>query len=129
MCLHFPVERVAFVTAFDLTPFGPCYGQPESDPDAFLRSAELLRGLDVDWFITSHEYGYLSRADFLVELDRFMAVIQKREDKIRKLLHLSEGEILREGVIYYKHIVDRDPWIVLMGTIMVRKHLSRLGVL
>lgn len=127
MALHFPDAGAAFVTDFDLTPFGPWYGQPESDPDDFLASAEKLRKLDVAWFITSHEYGYLPRAQFLAELDRFMDVIRKRDERIETLRHLDEESILRSGAIYYKHLIDRDPWIFLMGTIMVRKHLERRG--
>lgn len=126
MAMHFPGEGAVFVTDFDLTPFGPWYGQPESDPDAFLASAEKLRALDAEWYITSHEYGYLRKADFLRELDRFMAVIEARDARIRKLAGRTEEEILRAGAIYYPHLIDRDPWIPLMGTIMVRKHLRRL---
>lgn len=128
MALHFPDAGAVFVTDFDLTPFGPWYGQPESDPDDFLASADILRNLDAEWFITSHEYGYLPRQDFLRELDRFMLVIVQRDERIHALRHLDEEAILRSGAIYYKHLIDRDPWIFLMGTIMVRKHLSRVGV-
>jgi glyoxylase-like metal-dependent hydrolase (beta-lactamase superfamily II) len=127
MALHFVNEGAVFVTDFDLTPFGPWYGQPESDPNDFEASAAKLRRLDAEWYITSHEFGYLQRRDFVAELDRFMAVIPAREERIRKLLHLSESEIYRAGAVYFKHLVDRDPWIVLMGTLMVRKHLHRLG--
>lgn len=128
MALHFPDVGAVFVTDFDLTPFGPWYGQPESDPDAFLASADKLRKLDVEWFITSHEYGYLPRAEFMAELDRFMAVIHRRDEHIASLSHLDEEAILRSGAVYYQHLIDRDPWIYMMGTIMVRKHLKRLGV-
>lgn len=127
MALHFLNEGAVFVTDFDLTPFGPWYGQPESDPDDFEASAAKLRGLDAQWYITSHEFGYLERNAFLAELDRFMAVIPARDERVRRLLHMREGEIFREGAIYFRQLVDRDPWIVLMGTLMVRKHLHRLG--
>ena len=124
--LYFPDEGVVFVADFDLTPFGPWYGQPESDIEAFLRSAEKLRSLDAEWFITSHEYGYLPRVAFMNELERFLEVIEARERQIARWLHLTEAEILRKGVIYFSHIVERNAWMWMMGTIMLRKHVARL---
>jgi hydroxyacylglutathione hydrolase len=127
MSLLFPNQGVAFVADFDLTAFGPWYGQPESDIEQFLQSAAKLRSFDVDWYVTSHEYGYLPKAAFLAELDRFMAVIEKRHRKIKSLLPMDESELLRRGVIYYPHIIERNAWMYMMGAIMVRKHLAAMG--
>lgn len=58
MALHFPDVGAVFVTDFDLTPFGPWYGQPESDP-----GSNFSPNSPVSWRSSTNETSASKRYD------------------------------------------------------------------
>ncbi|MBF0279786.1 MAG: MBL fold metallo-hydrolase [SAR324 cluster bacterium] len=66
----------------DLTSFGPYYGDIWSSLEDFERSIALVREIKVEWYATFHHIGVLKRVEFLERLERFAAVIEKREQRL-----------------------------------------------
>jgi glyoxylase-like metal-dependent hydrolase (beta-lactamase superfamily II) len=130
LCLHFPAERLAYIADYDLTDFGPWYGNRSSDPDAFLESADRIRALDVDWIVTSHEVGIVRRDALDPLLDRFLAHIERRDERVLDRLSADPrnlDELDGGGVVYTPRAVSRSPWTRLWERQHVRKHLERLA--
>jgi glyoxylase-like metal-dependent hydrolase (beta-lactamase superfamily II) len=129
VCFHFPTQRLAYISDFDLTEFGPWYGNASSDPDAFVASGRRLEALDVDRYVTSHEVGIVDREALPALLATFLAHIPARDERLydrlaepRSLSELSTGDI-----VYSTSAVARSPWLALWERQHVRKHLARLA--
>lgn len=128
-CFVFPGLNCAFVTDYDLTPFGPWYGSVHSDMEAIISSAEKLKELKkITWFITAHEEGIFNRDDFMAGLDRFINVIYTRETRILKLIEekpRSMDELVRSSIVYNSRHV-KDKFTYLWEWNHLQKHLERL---
>jgi glyoxylase-like metal-dependent hydrolase (beta-lactamase superfamily II) len=128
-CFLFPRQRAAYVTDYDLTPFGPWYGSIHSDMEAIITSADKLRNLDgIDWFITSHEMGIFKRNDFLKGLDKFISIISERDEKILEILNNGSktlDELVRSSIVYNSRHVE-DKFTYMWEWLHLEKHLSRL---
>jgi hydroxyacylglutathione hydrolase len=122
----FREQEVLFVGDYDLTPFGPWYGDVKSDIDATIASINLLRKISAKTWIVSHEKGLLDSEPG--ELwDRYLNVIDERDNKLLNLLKepRTMAQIVDARIIYRK---KREPAAfydygekALMG-----KHLQRL---
>ena len=55
LCLHFPDDGILFLGDYDLTAFGPWYGDAPCGIDAFRQSAIRLAAIAADRFVVSHE--------------------------------------------------------------------------
>jgi len=122
----FREPEVLFLGDYDLTRFGPWYGDVRSDIEAIIASVNRLRAIPARVWIASHETGV-----FQVEpgalWDRYLSVIREREEKL--LGFLSEprkiSEIVEAGLIYGKNREPKEFYDfgerALMG-----KHLDRL---
>jgi glyoxylase-like metal-dependent hydrolase (beta-lactamase superfamily II) len=115
-CFVFPKQRAAYVTDYDLTPFGPWYGSRHCDLEAIITSADRLRDLeDIDWYLTSHEMGIFNRNDFMAGLDEFLAIIDKRDQRILEILEdgsKSMDELVRSSIVYKaKHVEDKFTYL------------------
>lgn len=126
-CLHFPDEGAVYTGDIDLTSFGPWYFGDDGDIDLFIESALRLRDLDAGDFITGHEAGVLKRPDFLLRLEQFLEIVDKREARIIAALDkpMSIDDLADRGPFYGKkfHV---DEWVRAWETIAVRKHVNRL---
>lgn len=116
-----------FLGDYDLTPFGPWYGDAGSSIEETLRSIERLRGIDASLWIPSHGPGWIDAPPGPL-WDRYGEVVHERERKL--LLFLSEPrsfrEIVRARIVYGK---PREPaafYDYAEGALM-GKHLARLG--
>jgi glyoxylase-like metal-dependent hydrolase (beta-lactamase superfamily II) len=88
-------DDLVYLGDIDLSSFGPYYGDAWSDLEAFDRTLERLRHLEVRWYATFHHVGLLEgRAAFLARFERFAAVIRDREERL--LRFLSEPHTLDE---------------------------------
>lgn len=128
--LWLPDLRAALVTDYDMEPFGPWYGNPVSDLDAYVATLEaLLKRDDIDWFVTSHQRGMLDRETFREEGRRYLDMIESRTMRLVELLDVNRPsrvrELLGKGVFYSTHAFGRNPVFALFENQMTRKHLAR----
>src|SRR5512140_3190197 len=78
LCLHFPDDRILFLGDYDLTEFGPWYGDAPCGIDAFRRSADRLAGIAADRYLVSHE-GPVHRAPIGGKMNAYLSVIGQRD--------------------------------------------------
>ena len=55
LCLHFPDDGILFLGDYDLTAFGPWYGDAPCGIDGFRKSALRLASIAADQYVVSHE--------------------------------------------------------------------------
>jgi glyoxylase-like metal-dependent hydrolase (beta-lactamase superfamily II) len=125
-CLFFPEESLLFLGDIDLSPFGPWYGDLYSSLDDFIASVEKVRRIPARHYVSSHEQG-LFAAPIGHLLDRYLAVIETREQKLRELLSepRTREDIIARRIVYGrprepKSFYDFAEWAIL------RKHLERM---
>ena len=126
-CPYFLDEGVVYTGDIDLTSFGPWYAGTDGDIDSFIQSARLIAGLNADHFITGHQEGVFSHSEFLKRIDRFINIIEERQQRLIKLLEsgITLQDVPNHGLIYSpKYHVD--PWIKMWEGIAVSKHYERL---
>jgi glyoxylase-like metal-dependent hydrolase (beta-lactamase superfamily II) len=127
-CPYFPDEGLVYTGDIDLTRFGPWYFGCDGDIDAFVRSSRALLDLDAQWYLTGHEVGLVSKAEFAERLTAYLEVISARDRRIQELLAagVPPADLAQHGLIYPTryHV---DPWVRMWDAIGVRKHLERLG--
>ena len=128
-CFVFPRQHAAYVTDYDLTPFGPWYGSLHCSLEDIITSAEELKNLEgITWYLTSHEMGIYKRDDFIQELDKFMAIIPQRDERILKILRKeprSLEELVKCSIVYKaKHVEDKFTY--LWEWLHLEKHIERL---
>ncbi len=117
-----------FVGDIDLTSFGPYYGDHSSSLDDFLTSIERLRDMDARWYGTSHHVGVVDgRQAFLDALDRFAAVIDRRDDTLLQLLRRPRTleDVVAHRLVYRPHV--RLPLVEAVERRTALLHLERLG--
>ena len=125
LCLHFPDDGILFLGDYDLTPFGPWYGDAPCGIDAFRRSARRLAAIPADRFVVSHE-GPVHRGPIAEKMDAYLAVIDRREEALRDYLRepRSRGEIIAARLIYGP---DHDgPWFDYGEWALLSKHLDAM---
>ncbi len=106
-CFHFREPEVLFLGDYDLTPFGPWYGDVTSSIEQTISSVEKLRQIPAKVWLTCHETGVFDQQPGTI-WDDYLEVIQTRE---RKLLDfLSEPrtveDIIHQWIVYLK---PREP--------------------
>jgi glyoxylase-like metal-dependent hydrolase (beta-lactamase superfamily II) len=126
----FLVEPDGFLFSgdIDLTSFGPYYGDLSSDLDDFVSSIERLRDMDARWYGTSHHVGVLDdRRAFLTALDRFAAVIDRRDETLLNLLRRPRTleDVVGHRLVYRPHVQLPVADAVERRTALL--HLARLG--
>jgi len=127
ICLHFADEGILFLADYDLTPFGPWYAGSDGDIDQFIASCRMIEEVEAEYFITGHEMGVLGREEFRAGMDRYLAGIDERDEKILSLLSspLSLEEVARLALIYGRRF-HVDAWVYMWEFITIKKHLQRL---
>ena len=97
-------DGVAYVGDIDLTGFGPYYGDHWSDLDAFVRSIARAEEIEARWYATFHQKGVVEgREEFLAQLRRFAAVIDRRDERLLELIGQGPATVDRlvdEGIVY-----------------------------
>ena len=93
--LHVEPDDVLYLGDIDLSSFGPYYGDAWSSLEDFERTLEKVRGLSARHYATFHHIGVIDeRETYLARMDRFVAKIRDREDRL--LDYLSEPHSLDE---------------------------------
>ncbi|MDY6852193.1 MAG: MBL fold metallo-hydrolase [Thermodesulfobacteriota bacterium] len=124
----FPKPGLLFLGDYDLTPFGPYYGDAHSDIDATIVSVNRLRRIPAKVWVTSHETGL-----FLTDpgdiWDQYLAAIDEREAKLLDLLTAPRtmAKIVEARILYRK---EREPkeFFDFSERAHMSKHLERLMV-
>ena len=122
----FREPAVLFMGDYDLTSFGPWYGDRDSSIDLTIASVQALRRIPAKVWLTSHDHGCFE-SDPGEAFDRYLAVIDQREQKLLDFLTQPRTleEVGAQCIVYRK---PREPraffeWgeQAIMG-----KHLQRL---
>lgn len=116
-----------FLGDYDLTSFGPWYGDSGSSIEETLRSIERLRGIDASLWIPGHGPGWIDAPPGPL-WDRYGEVVHERERKL--LLFLAEPrsfrEIVHARIVYGKPREPAEFYDYAEGALM-GKHLARLA--
>jgi glyoxylase-like metal-dependent hydrolase (beta-lactamase superfamily II) len=101
ICLHFPDEGILFLADYDLTPFGPWYGDLYSDIDQTIESLRLLQAFPAQTWLTGHETGVFTEPPGLLWKD-YEKVIHEREHRLLDLLAVPRTleEIVAACLVY-----------------------------
>ena len=120
-------DGVLYLGDIDLSSFGPYYGDAWSDLEDFERTLAMVRGIEARWYATFHHIGVLDgRAAFVERLDRFAAVIGRRERAL--LAYLAEphtlAEIAAHRFVYRPE--DKISWADPVERRSMGQHIARL---
>ncbi|MGY1624978.1 MBL fold metallo-hydrolase [Geodermatophilus sp. SYSU D00965] len=116
-----------FLGDVDLTSFGPYYGDLSSNLEDFAASIARLRDVEARWYGTSHHVGVVEgRPAFLAALDRFAAVIRRRDDVLLELLRQPRTleDVVAHRLVYRPHV--QLPLVDAVERRTARLHLERL---
>jgi len=126
VALNFPDQGVLFMADYDLTPFGPWYGDVESSIDQTISSVEMLRQIPASIWLTSHEQGVFENQPGPL-WQRYLDVIHDREAKLLALLEqpCRIQDIVNAWIVYRK---PREPlsFYTFTEKALMTKHLERL---
>jgi glyoxylase-like metal-dependent hydrolase (beta-lactamase superfamily II) len=119
---------VAFIGDFDLSGFGPYYGDATSNLADFRRSLRKLAELPAKVWITSHHKGVVDdRAQFSELLSAFAARIDQRE---ARLLQMLAGEPQRLEQLVAQRLLyppeASDLWVGCAEARSIGQHLNEL---
>jgi glyoxylase-like metal-dependent hydrolase (beta-lactamase superfamily II) len=124
--LLFREQEVLFLGDYDLSNFGPWYGDRDSDIDATIASVNRLRAIPAKVWIAAHEQGIFQEEPG--ELwDRYLQVIERRDEKLLDLLKepRTMSDIVDARIIYGRR---REPasFFDFGERALMGKHLERL---
>lgn len=126
VALKFLEEDVLFIGDYDLSGFGPWYGDRFSSIEETVQSVQVLRSIPARRWIASHETGVFTEPPG--ELwDRYLGVIDKREERLLEVLKEPKTleEIARSWIVYGR---PREPeaFYLYGEKAIMKKHLKRL---
>jgi glyoxylase-like metal-dependent hydrolase (beta-lactamase superfamily II) len=126
LAFHFKEPGVLFLGDYDLTPFGPWYGDVYSSIEDTMASIEHLRQVPARVWITGHEQGVFEQEPGRL-WDEYVNVILQREEKLLSLLSQPRDrqEIIEAWIVYGKprepkYLFEFGEWAIM------EKHLERL---
>lgn len=121
--MYFPEEGIVYCADIDLTSFGPWC----EDSEQFIASAHKVAKLDADTFITGHEVGSVSKAEFNARLEQYLDVLIRRDQRmLEKMVQpLAFEEIVPMGIFYGPRIFA-DEFMYNWEWNMDKHHLQRL---
>jgi len=119
---------IAFIGDIDLTGFGPYYGDATSSLAAFRRTLARVRDLPANAWITSHHRGVITdRVVFLTHLEKFCAVLDKRDEALVASLRdkpQSLRDLAERRFVYPRHF--NAPFVDGVERRMIAQHLDAL---
>jgi len=117
-----------FIGDIDLTSFGPYYGDLSSSLEDFEGSIARLSEVEARWYGTSHQAGVIGgRHAFLAALDRFTAVIRRRDETLLQLLRQPRTleDVVAHRLVYRPHV--QLPFTGAVERRTAQLHLDRLA--
>jgi len=127
LSFFFPEPGVLFLGDYDLSRFGPWYGDTHSSIAQTVASVERLRRVPARIWITSHEEDGVFEEDPGPRWDRYLGVIRTREERLLSLLRTPAdlAGIVEARIVYGR---PREPrWFFdLNERLILTKHLEAL---
>jgi glyoxylase-like metal-dependent hydrolase (beta-lactamase superfamily II) len=129
-CFWMPDERIILGFDIDLSPFGPWYGNPESDIDSFRNSITRVMDIPAEIYLSSHarpiRNPYIQK-----RLQAYAAFFDERDRQILDLMTRSPAmameDLVRLSPFYdADHASVSDELLWFGEEQMIRKHLDRL---
>jgi glyoxylase-like metal-dependent hydrolase (beta-lactamase superfamily II) len=125
-CFFFREPEVLFLGDYDLTAFGPWYGDRQSSIPQTITSVRQLEAVPAKVWLTCHETGVFTESPGKLWED-YLQVIQTRENKLLKFLELPRTmeEIVNAWIVYLK---PREPadFYAFAERALMKKHLEEL---
>jgi hydroxyacylglutathione hydrolase len=126
LAFYFREPKILFMGDYDLTPFGPWYGDLYSDIDQTIESLNRLKNIPADAWLTGHETGLFTSPPGSLWGD-YEKVIYERENKLLDLLSSPKtmDEIVEAWIVYGR---PREPkeFFEFGERAIMKKHLERL---
>jgi glyoxylase-like metal-dependent hydrolase (beta-lactamase superfamily II) len=124
--LFFRELELLFLGDYDLTPFGPWYGDVHSDIDAVVDSVRRLRKIPARSWIASHEKGIFETnpGDLW---DKYLDVVDQRERKLLDFLAKprSMTDVVEARIVYGKKL-EPNAFYDFGERALMGKHIERL---
>jgi glyoxylase-like metal-dependent hydrolase (beta-lactamase superfamily II) len=121
-------QGIAFIGDFDLSSFGPYYGDACSSLADFRRSLRRLVELPAQVWITSHHKGVVDdRAQFDALLQAFAARIDERQARLLQMLAAgpqSLDQLVTQRLLYPPNASDL--WVGCAEARSIEQHLDEL---
>ncbi len=129
-CLWEPDEKILVGFDIDLSPFGPWYGNPESDPGLFRESLEKIRVLPAEIYISSHARP-VKPPHFLKRMQTYESAFRERDETLLSMVPrdawVGIEEIVEQSPIYKNDYRVHPDRIMRFGERqMISKHLTGL---
>ncbi len=123
LCLLFPSDGILFLADYDLTDFGPWYGDKPGAIEAFRRSANRLAEIGADVNVASHETA-VHRGPIGPKVAAYLSRIDRREEALRGFLRQprSRREIIDRRIVYGEG--HPGPWFDYGEWALLSKHLE-----
>lgn len=123
LCLHFPSEGVLFLADYDLSGFGPWYGDEPGDIGMFRKSARMLAEIGEKIHLVSHEEP-VHTGDISGKVEEYLSVIDRREEALRGFLAepRTMEEIVSRRIVYGEG--RGGPWFDYGERALMGKHLE-----
>ena len=126
IALWFKEPEVLFLADYDLTKFGPWYGDKDSSIEDTINSVRRLKKIPAKIWLTCHETGIFEEAPDAL-WDRYLGVIDQREMKLLEVLKEPRAfdDIVNSWIIYGK---PREPesFFKFGERLHMKKHLEKL---
>jgi glyoxylase-like metal-dependent hydrolase (beta-lactamase superfamily II) len=123
LCLLFPSDGILFLADYDLTDFGPWYGDKPGAIEAFRRSANRLAEIGAGVNVASHETA-VHRGPIGPKVTAYLSRIDRREESLRSFLRQprSRREIIARRIVYGEG--HPGPWFDYGEWALLSKHLE-----
>lgn len=123
LCLHFPSEGILFLADYDLTSFGPWYGDKPVGIEEFRRSARMLAEIGAARHVVSHETP-VHEGSIAAKVEAYLSVIDRREEAFRDYLRRprTREEIVSRRIVYGEG--RPGPWFDYGEWALMEKHLE-----
>jgi hydroxyacylglutathione hydrolase len=126
LCFFFQEPGVLFLGDYDLTPFGPWYGDRDSSIQDTISSIEGLKQIPATIWLTCHETGIFEENPANL-WDQYLAVIDHRENRLLDYLNQPRtmADIVGQWIVYQR---PREPeaFYALAEKMIMQKHLDLL---
>ncbi len=127
LSFFFPEEEVLFIGDYDLTPFGPWYGDAASSIEETIESIRCLRQIPAKTWIACHEKGLFEENPGKV-WDNYENIIYERENKILNFVTKKPSTLEEISAAWLIYGRPRKPveFFEPNERVLVKKHLERL---
>jgi hydroxyacylglutathione hydrolase len=126
LAFYFREPKILFMGDYDLTAFGPWYGDLYSDIDQTIESINRLKNIPADTWLTGHETGLFTQPPG-TRWDNYEKIIYERENRLLNLLASPQtmDEIVEAWIVYGR---PREPeaFFEFGERAIMKKHLERL---